>query len=100
MTCPPNRVQRVSSVLEASPVITIAVGLEPRMETLACSGCGATLPDGSQLCSNCGEKCGEKCREATSVVATVTVIDVPATVAANPRTLRQPAWPLPRRRHR
>jgi hypothetical protein len=66
------------------------------------------LPDGSQLCSNCGEKCeekygeecGEKCGEATSVAAAATVIDVPATAVVLPRTPQQPAWPLPRRRQR
>ena len=70
------------------------------METLACNGCGAPLPDGSQLCSNCGENCGEKFGEATSVPATATVIDVPATAVVHPRIPRQPAWPLPRRRQR
>src|SRR5260370_26013248 len=66
------------------------------METLACSGCGAALPDGLQLCSNCGGNSGE----STSTGATATIIDVPATVVAHPRAPRQPAWPLPRRRQR
>src|ERR1700730_13334589 len=66
------------------------------METLACRGCGAALPDGSQLCSSCGQKCGE----ATSARATATIIDVPARAVVHPRTPRQPAWPLPRRRQR
>jgi hypothetical protein len=62
------------------------------METLACSSCGATLPEGSQLCPKCGK--------APSDTAAATIIEVPATAVTRSRTPRQPAWPLPPQRRR
>ena len=64
------------------------------METLACTHCGANLPEGSQFCLKCGQA-------ILSAEGPSTAIEVAATAVVRSRSLpRDPARPQPQRRQR
>ncbi len=63
------------------------------MEALACTNCGANLPEGSQFCL----KCGQAIQDTEPGAA----IEVPEAVVLSARTLpRAPAWQGPQQRKR
>jgi hypothetical protein len=63
------------------------------METLACTNCGANLPQGSQFCLKCGQ--------ALPATETSSAIEVPPTVVVSSRSLpRETVRPRLQRRQR